>query len=152
MNKTWHWTDRKGGVWDIKWFEDPNSSTFLDIYGYPLPSGRRAKIYCKLYYVTCGQVVRSKYAELVDIFVPPEHQGRGVGSYLLDTVIAEVKRREYKGITGWLSKVDDVMANKKFYESKGFTVDLDSSARGNKVGTIRLKFERLIPSEGPGND
>lgn len=140
MYKTWKWKDRKGRPWHLKWVMNPDEGDSIDIYGYPLPYGSRAYIFCTLFSVEGRKVVFSDYAELLDILVPPEFRRRGVCSYLLDTVTAEVKRRGFKGIKGWLARRDDLGANKKFYESKGFAVEIDKSGKGAKVGKISLEF------------
>jgi GNAT superfamily N-acetyltransferase len=74
---------------------------------------------------------------VLELDVLPAHQGRGVGTALLDTVAAEAWRRGCVGVT--LTTFSHVPWNGPFYERRGFQIVADSFL--SHLGT-RLSMER----------
>ena len=110
ISKIWGWDDQ----WqenDFSSYFDPEGITLVhkeqELAGYSHVENRGGQIFIRM------------------IVVHPHHQRKGIGSKLLESVIAEGKE-QFKGIGLEVFKINH--GAKKFYERYGFNVENETSS------------------------
>ena len=121
--------DKYGSIWDVYQIDD---QTTFSLYARQLSEGVQGQALVKTHEVmrirldAQEETVLQKLpvAFLGDVRVEEQFENRGVGSMLVEEVLAECKRRGHRGIEGSLSEVDRDHFGKLeyFYKKLGFSV------------------------------
>jgi len=84
----------------------------------------------------------STYGEIWGIYLLPEYWNKGIGSYLIDWGINELKSKGYKKVTLWV--LEENIKARRFYEKKGFRHD--GTVKEIKLGKIlnEYRYEKII--------
>ena len=132
--------DKFGRVWDIERMDYDDAIVWNARMA--LVTGRyRASVRLR-----DGHLRQLPMALMEDVYVAPQMENRGVGSFLVGEIIAACKEQGHAGIEGKLSRVDRGHFGKlkHFYEKFGFAVtfypwDYPRSS-SSWLGEIKLVF------------
>ena len=89
-------------------------------------------VYCEHAQIGFARVITdyATFAYLCDVFILPEHQGRGLGKWLLQTILAHP---ELQGLRYWYLRTRDAHG---LYQQFGFTALRDPARSMERPGTV----------------